>query len=264
MWVMFRTRDFILVFTTVVFLLVAISATVWHSLLSTPFEALGIELVAETQSEHSAVIAESSEMTRGDRLASLKQKIGQGGVVISAAAVPEPALEETELVVTAPVEILGEQRCPLYSPYGGQWPSATLVFAVVEGSRIVYTETIPDVVSVDTSSTSIDVAPTSVRTVYAQLPVRSIPSLSISCVQSDVIGVAQDGSLIRNNEAGLYGVFGSDTLIGYALDGFPIYGSSGAPTDSCGGTVVAGQYRYQLSPDRDVIINCYSAAPTGI
>ena len=59
-----------------------------------------------------------------------------------------------------------------------------------------------------------------------QLPVRNIPSGGTTCISTDVIGIATDGSLIRNNEAGVYGIFGANTLVGWALDGFPIYGSS--------------------------------------
>ena len=57
-----------------------------------------------------------------------------------------------------------------------------------------------------------------------QLPSRTMPAASPSCIGSDVIGIANDGSLIRNDELSLYGVFGSETRIGYALDGLPIYG----------------------------------------
>ena len=82
-----------------------------------------------------------------------------------------------------------------------------------------------------------------------------------TCLYSDVVGIAQDGSLIRNNEVGLYSVFGSDTLIGYALDGFPIYGKIKESGDKCGGSVVNGQYRYSLSDQREFILNCFSAPP---
>jgi hypothetical protein len=78
------------------------------------------------------------------------------------------------------------------------------------------------------------------------------------------VGVAKDGSLIRNNEARLYGIFGEQTLVGYALDGFPIYGISESVVDACGGVSVAGQYRYQLSVERENIINCFAAKPIAL
>jgi hypothetical protein len=79
-----------------------------------------------------------------------------------------------------------------------------------------------------------------------------------------VIGITIGGSLIRNNEVGVYGVFGGDTLVGYALDGFPIYGTSGQKTDICGGGMIGGQYRYMISSSRGTIINCFAGTPVAI
>ena len=80
-----------------------------------------------------------------------------------------------------------------------------------------------------------------------------------SCLSSDIVGIALDGSLIRNGEHTLYSIFGAETLVGYALDGFPIYGAIGAPvTDNCGGTAMAGEYRYYLSSERTGVIGCFS------
>jgi hypothetical protein len=91
-----------------------------------------------------------------------------------------------------------------------------------------------------------------------------VPLNSESCVASDVIGIATDGSLIRNNEVGAYGVFGGGTLVGYALDGFPIYGVSEQKADICGGAMVGGQYRYVISSERATIINCFAGAPVAL
>jgi hypothetical protein len=76
-----------------------------------------------------------------------------------------------------------------------------------------------------------------------------------------VVGIARDGSLIRNSDAELYAVFGPEVLIGYLLDGFPLYGASNLPTDACGGAEIGGSYRYYLSPKRDWVISCFTAAP---
>ncbi len=82
------------------------------------------------------------------------------------------------------------------------------------------------------------------------------------CLPSDVIGIAKDGSLIRNNEVSLYKIFSSDTLIGYALDGWPIYGlSSGINSGSCGESKIAGGYVYYLSDDRETVLNCFISTP---
>jgi hypothetical protein len=66
---------------------------------------------------------------------------------------------------------------------------------------------------------------------------------------------------MRNNELALYTVFGPDTLVGYSLDGFPIYGPSTVATDSCGGAMVGGVYRYVLSAERPGLLTCFAATP---
>jgi hypothetical protein len=79
-----------------------------------------------------------------------------------------------------------------------------------------------------------------------------------TCLPHEVVGIARDGSLIRNDEAALYGIFDDTVLIGYALDGFPIYGQTvDRPLDQCGGAMVDGSYRYYLSEERDHVLGCY-------
>lgn len=83
-----------------------------------------------------------------------------------------------------------------------------------------------------------------------------------NCLNSSVVGIALDGSLIKNDENGLYSIFSKETLLGYARDGFPIYGlNDGVKTDKCGGINEGGQYRYYLSSDRDGVLGCFSASP---
>jgi hypothetical protein len=68
---------------------------------------------------------------------------------------------------------------------------------------------------------------------------------------------------------------GGDTLVGYALDGFPIYnplpGSKDdidAALDACNGLTVDGQYRYyartqdQVGSGRNYLLGCFSGVPT--
>ena len=102
------------------------------------------------------------------------------------------------------------------------------------------------------------------KDILVQLPVRSAPLSDTRCLKQDVVGIATDGSLIRNTEVGLYGIFGPDTLIGYALDGFPIYGSGRNNTDMCGGYMSPTGYRYQLSADQETMIYCFSGIPVSL
>ena len=106
------------------------------------------------------------------------------------------------------------------------------------------------------------VGTTTVSVVRVTLPKLATLVSAKNCIPADIVGIALDGSLIRNNEYKVYGVFGEGTLVGYALDGAAIYGqTSSLATDACGGTVIDGVYRYYLSDERDGILGCYSGTP---
>jgi hypothetical protein len=136
------------------------------------------------------------------------------------------------------------------------WPAREIQRAEREGSRVYYTTGAARATSSATTSTV-----TLTETVLLQLPMQFVPVGPKQCIPTPVIGIALDGSLIKNQESSLYRLFTNETLIGYALDGFPIYGLSEAATDECGGRIVQGQYRYELADTRPTIINCFNGVP---
>lgn len=95
----------------------------------------------------------------------------------------------------------------------------------------------------------------------AELPLYPSANASPACLDSEIVGVTPSGSLIFNTDAISYDTTGSDTLIGYARDGFPIYGQYEGETDACGGYQASGGYRYGLSRQRTFMIGCFSATP---
>lgn len=261
---MFRTRDFTLLATAISGLVCAIAGVLYFDI-KAPFAQEASVFVATTEEQPaSAVVIEDEGPARTDRLADLKEKIADRGGLLALA--DEEAVETKETVPpeesedTAPAAEADttepERRCDYYRQGGIGWNSRGLLIDEVEGGRLVYRQAAVD----PNASTTTGVA----RDIVLQLPVRSVPSGNPSCIATDVIGIATDGSLIRNSEGGLYQVFGSATLIGYALDGFPIYGSGSAAADECGGRITQGQYRYELSSARDTIITCYAGAPIAI
>ena len=250
---MFRTRDFALMFSAIVFLVVAIVAT-WSN--SAGFNVGGRQMAAVFQSSDeeksfTGEIEESVVPAYDERVAALKKRIASLGKTEVAAVAPE----EVPVVPEAPAATadVKENRCPNYHALQTVWSPYGVKFEEVEGARLVYRE--------NASSTPLA---NSNREILAQLPVRSIPLASQTCIATDVVGIATDGSLISNTEIGMYKIFGSETLIGYALDGFPIYGLSSAKTDICGGSMASGQYRYQLTSNRDVMINCFAGSPISL
>jgi len=253
----FRTRDFLLFLLVVIFLVMAIATTISRDV-SRGTTASTIDFPKTTESvTYEAVLTESPPDERERRLDTLRKKIAKLGTVetISAPTVDDMASEE--LSDNGDVVTIGDvDYCEDYASVTTSWLPDDLNFEIVEGARIIYRESSA---VIGTSSVL-----RSENTVL-QLPLRSAPISVKSCIGQDVAGIALDGSLIRNDEYGLYGIFGSETHLGYALDGFPIYGSGGdLQTDSCGGSVVSGEYRYYLSPEREGVLGCYSGVPVRI
>jgi hypothetical protein len=83
---------------------------------------------------------------------------------------------------------------------------------------------------------------------------------SQQCVPGSVVGVTASGGLITNDSS-FYAEYGFESLIGYARDGFPIYGFYEGEVDVCGGYQHVNGYRYTLKKDRDTVLNCYFSTP---
>jgi hypothetical protein len=249
---MLRTRDFALFLGIIAFLVLGISATASRLYSSVPLSASAF-LAVQDEPVYIATIPEKETPTRAERISDLKKKLAAlPSSLFVAAPINEPVIESssTTTAATSTENVTPkEQRCLSYRSSTVLWNPIGIVFDEVEGARLIY------------RSSDSDTASTTERVILAQLPVPSAPLVYANCLSTDVVGIATDGSLIRNNEVGAYSVFGSETLIGYALDGFPIYGVSTQKTDACGGVVVAGQYRYYLASDRDKILYCYAGMP---
>ena len=260
---MFRTRDFILIFTAVFFLVIAIGVTSLHQFLSSPASTNGELRPSDYVIEEYTVSTDHSETSRDATITALRDKIAKSNSVIK---MPEPIATATadeddsdvdEEVVTDDVQLCTEFQTVTsvaWVPQDTYWQQA-------EGARILYER--PYVEAKVTSTTSSSSVPIS-DIARVQLPIISLPTSNPSCIKTDVVGIALDGSLIRNNEAGLYSVFGAETIIGYALDGFPIHGLGNERSDNCGGRIVSGQYRYELSSERQNVINCYASTPQSL
>ncbi len=243
---MVRTRDFVLLFTVIIFLLLAIGVTVLDVVM--PARTLPSVLVSAEPAPEAGAEVVLSTNDRASRARELAEKIAASrSTYLSAAPTETPSLpENAPEPVVATIEPLW---CGSYVPYSGSWSSQGVSMTVIEGVR-VYTRASAPVASTTTTPT----------TPLLTLPAASVPGIPY-CLPSDVIGIATDGSLIRNNESAVYAIFGPDTVIGYALDGFPIYGLAPNAGDECGGVSESTGYRYHLHPDRDYILGCFSASP---
>lgn len=266
---MIRKRDFALFLCTVMGLMIAIGATYVLTAPGREMKTAWLPPAPPPIATSATTTVARTEPDRAARLAALREKLAARNLVaetpspsaLGTATTAGPSTESsttTPAVAGASTTAAAVAQCPDYSPWSGFWDASGISLAEVEGARLVYREALV-ASAVASTSAGTQIPP---GAVLAELPLRTLPNPTPSCLPSDVIGIATDGSLIRNDEVGLYGIFGPETLVGYALDGFPIYGmDSTAATDECGGAVLGDSYRYVLSSERAVILNCFAGAP---
>ncbi len=243
----YRTRDFLLF--AILFIALLVSSTGIY--LETSTQKTGPQVASVVFSKggeeviYTAKVSEEEVLDRTSLLSKMRAKVSGQAVTL-----PSGVTETISEVVTVPTASSEVSLCPHYRLFEGAWNPTGLEFSVVEGARLL------------TRPVSDPVTQSQVREVVLQLPLLTWSSADKTCLASDVVGIATRGSLIRNNEHKPFSVFGEETLIGYALDGFPIYGLSERLTDECGGVVVNGEYRYYLNPTRPAVIGCFSGNPT--
>lgn len=264
MCVMIRTRDFVLFIVALLFLGVAITLTVGIGKRSTP----SLDPVVWDTSHENELLALSNDKTlnRQTIIDRLKDRLALNEERIE----PSPSVEAPEgAEETVPVEtdVRNEiQRC-LYPDDSlalmPKWPLTGVHVEPKEGVRLVYitqdvvvsSSTVPA-----TSSSSVgDVVTT--LTPLLTLPLVPQKQAASACVPSEIVGVTNWGILIFNSEVKSYRGIPANVLIGYARDGFPIYGTYDGEVDACGGYDHPGGYRYTVSSSRPHIIGCYVGTP---
>lgn len=263
----FLKRDFAIFLGLVAFLLAGIIVTGIGGFSVSGQTASVIDFEDSATSSYTAVSGQDNtaesranqlrDMTERvkDRLASLPTELAKPEVSESANKPETNEEHEKGAVLT----------CNEYATINPVWKPAGLKFDLVEGALIVYRnkEVVTPVAPAE-AGTSTVILPTVEREVVLQLPYRSYSSNQQTCLGNDVVGIALDGSLIRNSDYTAYQIFGSETQVGYALDGFPIYGTATFATDVCGGADNSGFYRYYLSKDRKGVLGCFSATPVSL
>ncbi len=257
---MFRTRDFVLVLVSLVFIVMLVVMTVRPGV-----TGVGTVVTLGEVAESPVFTAEvpAGVDTRAERLKAMRAKLAERTILMADTPTPVPAPEEVVVVASTTVPTKEEvvvMTCASYRTLDIPWSPQGIVAEDREGMRVYYEPGVPTD-AVDALGQPFPV-PESVR---ARIPLRTWPLATPSCLPTDVIGIGTDGSLMRNDELALYTVFGGDTIVGYALDGFPIYGRApGIVTDTCGGAMVGGQYRYILDPARPGLITCFAGVPTAL
>lgn len=199
-----------------------------------------------------SAVPQKNETDRTANIARLRDLLKETELVI----VPTPSTESTnEASSTAPVvdevKSITLQKCMVFEDSLSliqSLPSSGISVREQNGKR--------EVIFVPQVATSTPSVPQTEKVLLA-LPLSPSVNSAPSCVSSDVIGITPFGVLILNSDVSLYRGYGPEYLVGYARDGFPIYGYYEGDVDSCGGYQAASGYRYAISSDRDFILGCF-------
>lgn len=260
---MIRTRDFLLGIVALVFLIGSVGVA---TLLNAPsfftkvFEPVSFSVV---DTDETPVVSAPILNTREENIARLKQKISRGEGLSSAGpvvltSVSEPEVEDGD----SDIELISRtvKRCTVTANNAdviSSWPTQGIFQKYAEGARVYFIKS--NVVTTVGSSTKETVK----ETTLLQLVTLNLRNQSDTCIEGEVIGVTATGALLFNADAVGFRNASPTTLIGYALDGFPIYGGLDDDTelDSCGGLSVSGGYQYHLRESDDFVIGCYAGTP---
>ena len=262
---MIRTRDFFLFLLVLGFLIVAIVVTlVWSAQLRGGQGDSVVQFTATTAT-YTAAVAPMAD-TKDERLAALRKKLAEDTSINAPDTPTEPENPDTasSSAATEEIPVLTTkdtvQLCTAaYTAKSIPGLNGQQQYEEREGQRMFFT-----MVSALDLATTTPGAPAEKQIVFT-LPLRLAPLLTTSCIKDDIVAVSQTGMVIRNTEYAIYRGNGESTLIGYTLDGFPLYGRTNSiTTDACGGAIVDGSYRYYLSAERDAVLGCFAGIPAAL
>lgn len=258
--VMIRTKDLLLLVIALVFVIVGMFSTLSAQFFDEPSTATHMYTEIEVP-EYTAEVVTEEGLDRAAHRARLQSLLAKGEVIQSSPSVEDAVYSEPESN--------DETRLQCGSVDTGigiarQWPLTGVTMQVAEGQRVIVHTTMamsPVTSAVGTSSPLLaQTAPPSIKNLLTlpQFPTKAATS---RCLDSEIIGVTTDGSLMFNADAILYRTSSSDTLVGYARDGFPIYGAYVGEVDECGGVDAPAGYRYVVSSGESTFMNCFVGTP---
>ncbi len=266
---MIRTRDFLLFMMASGFLVVAIMVTVVFNHRMNPGVQNASLALTTTATTYTAEAVFAPD-TKNERLAALRKKLAEQTFLDA----PEETVPDTSVattssstttpvtpdeVISAPAETKVVMCGKSYSPKTIVGLTGTQQYEEREGQRLFF-----DTVTLFDPSTSTPALPATEKIIFT-LPLRTTPLSTTSCIKDDIVAISQTGVLIRNNDYPQYQGSGESTLLGYTLDGFPLYGRTNSiSTDACGGAMIDGSYRYYLSAERTGVLGCFSGIPLAL
>ncbi len=274
---MIRSRDLVIFVGVVLFLVFGITLTHLKAVYAPLFAGTPVAFLVDTNASTSfTAIAQLKTDTdkRASTIERLKKALAQNTEVIQV----NPSVETA--VVATSTETNGDQDVAT-SVEGNagivscgssddsfevmsQWPRSDVRIEIKAGMRlIVHTEEkeAPILFATSTVSSSVQVKKEQVVTTLLQIEMYPRVQSNPTCVPSTIIGVTSLGALLSNSDASFYKNTNSNVLIGYARDGFPVYGLFEGAVDACGGYVHPEGYRYTIGKDRNYVLGCFVGIP---
>ena len=258
---MIQTKDFFLFILVLLFLFLAIAITV------TPAGQSGVTKQTEVSfSDDDAdygAVALTDEIDRGSVVERLRNQIADADLILREPEPVETSAENAGAIVGTTT--VGTQTCVVDAAdllAVVSWPTDAQVREQAGVIQVFTTETVHSTTTEVVGMTTMEVATTTVVTNVMWSVPRQLGPGEATCDATNYIGVAADGELLRNDEVAAYAATPTDTLVGYARDGVPIYGVYTGELDQCGGYQHPTGYRYSLTPFSTEFINCYSHTPT--
>jgi hypothetical protein len=227
----------------------------------------GSTLLLTSQNSDVSFSAEDTKKNtdRSAHIARLREQIKKGDLSITPNPSVEGAVAVTDTTPTSTPDIPTKSQKPLLCGADdsvgllARWP-ASVRLVERDGNRVFEypVQTAP----IDTIATSSAVMQSEIIYTTLLLTSRSpVQMPSPSCIAGSVVGVSISGAPIQNTTAPL-GTPRSETLIGYARDGFPIYGFYEGEVDSCGGYPHPLGYRYTLKDTQETVLQCFKGLPS--
>lgn len=246
---MIRTRDFLVYVLTLVFLVSAIGYTVISERVGSPMVAVGELPTIPEQATVFGALAEAPNNDRDSYIAAMREKIAQGLGTIAGEPVVLTSVDETP--DPGPVTASNDRTvlwCDVPERIDlviGDWNSAPVTLTTTDHMHVYSHESDAGTVTL------------------LELPIRPARSAQNTCLSHEIVGVALDGTLLTNDSAGRFAGMPEAGLVGYALDGFPIYGptTDTAALDTCGGGDTGAGYAYHLRVGEPFVLGCFASSP---
>lgn len=253
---MLRTRDLLWFVIVLVFLGLAILSTTINRSPDTQ-SGLSLPSLEAEAPDYAAELEEGAKLDRNANIERLRSLLAEGDIVSAS-----PSVEDEVFDASSEIDDGGLECGAVDSgiSIARSWPLSGVSVSTVGGTRVVtYTATAAAVPISGSTTPMASPAVTKTLLVLSQFPVKAGQP---TCLDSEVIGVTVDGSLMFNNDVVLYRNTAANTLIGFARDGFPVYGAYSGEVDECGGYDGPGGYRYVVVPGESAFINCFTGAPS--